>query len=106
MPLPVAAFALCPPLFLRALEKLFLSYIIVYCQLVFWLTWSFQRGVALSALQNQFAEAKVFEPEMAAAGLDCEEAVPDLDRRFADPITSALLDMLTSTDWLLNMLWE
>jgi hypothetical protein len=66
----------------------------------------FSGGVALSALQNQFAEAKVFEPEMAAVGLDCEEAVPDLDRRFANPINAALLDMLTSTDCLLNMLKE
>jgi len=35
-------------------------------------------------MQNQFAEARVFEPEVVAVDMDCEAAVPDRGRRFAD----------------------
>ena len=46
--------------------------------------------MSLIVVQNQFAEARVFEPEMVAVDMDCEVAVPDLDRRFADPINAAV----------------
>jgi hypothetical protein len=50
----------------------------------------FSAAVILSTLQNRFAEARVFEPEMVAVGMDCEAAVPDLDRCFADPVNAAV----------------
>lgn len=89
MSLPACSLCSLPAALFESLEKYFLSYNIVLST-CFLASPEFSGAMSLIVVQNQFAEARVFEPEMVAVDMDCEVAVPDLDRRFADPIDAAV----------------